>query len=209
MTSGIYIHPTAEVSSDARIGTGTYIWHHAQVREGACLGSQCIVGKGAYVDFDVEIGSRVKIQNYALIYHGATIEDGVLIGPRACLINDKVPRAITVDGMLKSSTDWQVGHIAVRSGASVGAGAILLPGVTIGRFAMVGAGAVVTKDVPDFGLVIGQPARLAGYVCCCGQRLSTVANGDLACSACQLRYQFAGDPTSDPTGTELRPAVES
>jgi acetyltransferase-like isoleucine patch superfamily enzyme len=208
LTSGVYIHPTADVSSKSQIGTGTQIWHQAQVREGSCLGSECIVGKGTYVDFDVEIGNRVKIQNYALIYHGATIEDGVFIGPRACLVNDKVPRAITAGGTLKSAADWQVGHITVRYGASVGAGAIVLPGVTVGRFAMIGAGAVVTKDVPAFGLVVGQPARLAGYVCCCGQRLSPVADGDLQCSTCQLQYRFAGGPVPDLAGTELGLATE-
>ena len=208
MASDIYIHPTAEVSCHADLGAGTRIWHHAQVREGVRLGNDCIVGKGAYVDLNVKIGNNVKIQNYALIYHGASLEDGVFIGPRACLTNDKIPRAITPDGSLKSTGDWQVGRITVRYGASVGAGAIVLPGVTIGRFAMVGAGAVVTKDVPDFGLVVGQPARLAGYACRCGQRLNPVTDGGLGCSICQQRYDFARDLASDPAGTELRPAGE-
>jgi UDP-2-acetamido-3-amino-2,3-dideoxy-glucuronate N-acetyltransferase len=190
MTSDIYIHPTADVSPQAKIGTGTRIWHHAQVREGARLGSHCIVGKGAYIDFDVPIGSNVKIQNYALVYHGAMIEDGVFIGPRACLTNDKVPRAITPDGELKSADDWEVGRTLVRYGASLGAGALVLPGVTIGRFAMVGAGAVVTRDVPDFGLVVGQPARLIGYVCRCGQRLTRSKDGTFWCDICQERYEF-------------------
>jgi UDP-2-acetamido-3-amino-2,3-dideoxy-glucuronate N-acetyltransferase len=190
MTSEVFIHPTADVSPQARIGPGTRIWHHAQVREGARLGSQCIVGKGVYIDFGVEIGSKVKVQNYALLYHGATVEDGVFIGPRACLTNDSLPRAITPDGTLKAADDWQVGPIVVSYGASVGAGAIVLPGVTIGRFAMVGAGAVVTRDVPDFGLVIGQPARLAGYVCRCGRRLASIGDGALWCATCEERYDL-------------------
>jgi UDP-2-acetamido-3-amino-2,3-dideoxy-glucuronate N-acetyltransferase len=190
MTPNVYIHPTAEVSPRAEIDTGTRIWHHAQIREGARLGSHCIVGKGAYIDLDVRIGSNVKIQNYALVYHGATVEDGVFIGPRACLTNDKVPRAITPDGALKSDDDWEVGPIILRYGASVGAGAIVLPGVTVGRFAMVGAGAVVTRDVPDHGLVVGQPARLIGYVCRCGRRLSSTEAGDLMCNHCQERYNL-------------------
>ena len=190
MMPDIFIHPTAEVSTQAELGPGTRIWHHAQVRAGARLGRDCIVGKGAYIDFDVQIGSRVKIQNYALVYHGASLEDGVFIGPRACLTNDRTPRAITPDGALKDADDWQVGRITVRYGASVGAGAIVLADVTIGRFAMVGAGAVVTRDVPDHALVAGVPARLAGYVCRCGQRLSRETDGSFWCSRCQKRHDF-------------------
>jgi UDP-2-acetamido-3-amino-2,3-dideoxy-glucuronate N-acetyltransferase len=190
MTSDVYIHPTADVSPRAEIGLGTRIWHHAQVREGARLGSQCIVGKGAYIDFDVQLGSRVKVQNYALVYHGAMIEDGVFIGPRVCLANDRVPRAITPDGALKGTDDWDVGPIVVRYGASLGAGCIVLPGVTIGRFALVGAGAIVTHDVPDFGLVVGQPGRLIGHVCRCGRRLIHTEAGSLWCAVCQEQYDF-------------------
>ena len=192
MASDVYIHPTAEVSTQAQLGTGTRIWHHAQVREGARLGSQCIVGKGTYIDFDVDIGNNVKIQNYSLVYHGATVEDGVFIGPRVCLTNDKLPRAITPDGTLKGTDDWEVSPIVVRYGASLGAGTLVLPGVTIGRFAMVGAGAVVTRDVPDFGLVLGQPARLVGYVCRCGQRLTPCESGSFWCAVCEEDYDLKG-----------------
>jgi acetyltransferase-like isoleucine patch superfamily enzyme len=129
-----------------------------------------------YIDFNVTIGDRVKIQNYALIYHGVTIEDGVFVGPYACLTNDKLPRAITPDGELKTDADWEVGTILVKVGASIGAGAIILPSVTIGQFALVGAGAVVTHNVPDYGLVFGNPARLMGYVCPCGNRLAVPAD---------------------------------
>jgi acetyltransferase-like isoleucine patch superfamily enzyme len=166
------------------------------VRKGVRIGQQCIIGKGAYIDFDVQLGSRVKIQNYALVYHGAIVEDGVFIGPRACLTNDKLPRAITPSGALKGTDDWEVGRIVVRYGASIGAGAIVLPGVTIGRFAMVGAGAVVTRDVPDHGLVVGQPARHVGYVCrCgrrfrCGRRLAPVEAGTFWCAVCEERYSL-------------------
>ena len=107
----IIIHPTADVSPQAQIGSGTRIWHQAQVRERARLGQNCIVGKGAYIDFDVQIGDNVKLQNYVSVYHGATIEGGVFLGPYVCLTNDKLPRAITPDGQLKSDTDWQVGKI--------------------------------------------------------------------------------------------------
>ena len=190
MAPSVQIHSTAEVSPHAEIGAGTRIWHHAQVREGARLGSSCSVGKSAYIDFDVDIGDNVKIQNYALIAHGSTIEDGVFIGPYVCLTNDRLPRAITPEGVLKGADDWKLGRIVVRFGASLGAGSIVLPGVVIGRFAMVGAGAVVTGDVPDFGLVVGQPARLVGYVCRCGQRLTTTQDGKSWCAACQRQYDM-------------------
>jgi acetyltransferase-like isoleucine patch superfamily enzyme len=165
------VHPTSDVSPDAEIGAGTSIWHRAQVREGVRIGKDCIVGKDVYIDANVTIGSNVKIQNSALVYHGATVEDGVFLGPQACLTNDTFPRAITPDGKLKSADDWAVGPILVRFGASIGAGAVVLPDVTVGRFAMVAAGAVVAEDVPDYGLVMGVPARLRGYVCPCGRRL--------------------------------------
>jgi UDP-2-acetamido-3-amino-2,3-dideoxy-glucuronate N-acetyltransferase len=165
------IHATAEVSPQAQIGPGTLIWHQAQVREGAVIGANCIVGKGVYVDAGVLIGNNVKIQNGALLYHGLTLEDGVFVGPQACFTNDRLPRAITPDGSLKTDADWTVGPIHVAFGASIGAGAIILPNVNIGRFAMVAAGAVVTHSVAPHTLVVGVPARAAGYVCRCGRQL--------------------------------------
>jgi len=165
------IHPTAEVSQKAQIGFGTRIWNFAQVREGAVIGQNCIIGKDVYVDFDVHIGDNVKIQNGALIYHGVTLEDGIFVGPQACFTNDRNPRAITAEGQLKGNDDWEVGPILVKYGASVGACSVILPNVIIGRFALVGAGAVVTKNVPDHGLVVGNPAHLVGYVCHCGRKM--------------------------------------
>ena len=193
------IHPSAEVSPQAQIGEGTKIWHQAQVREGAKIGNNCIIGKNVYIDFDVAIGDNVKIQNNASIYHGVTIEDGVFIGPHACLLNDKIPRAITPSGELKRDADWEVGKILVKYGASIGAGAVILPNVTIGRFAMVGAGAVVTKDVPDQRLVVGNPARMVGYVCRCGRNLKEREGkgkrekGEkvlMWCEVCHEEYEF-------------------
>src|SRR5262245_4503335 len=165
------IHPSAEVSTEATIGTGSRIWHQAQVRERARIGRNCILGKGVYVDFDVVVGDNVKIQNGCFLYHGARLEDGVFFGPGVILTNDKLPRAINPDGSLKSDADWEGGKILVKRGASLGAGAVVLPEVVIGAFAMVGSGTVVTKDVPDHGLVMGNPARLVGFVCYCGARL--------------------------------------
>lgn len=184
------IHPTAEVSPEATVGPGTRIWHYAQVREGARIGAECILGKGVYVDHHVVVGNRVKLQNGVSVFYRATLEDGVFVGPHACLTNDRVPRAITPDGALKTESDWEIGHIHVRYGAAIGAGAIVLTGLTIGRWAIVGAGAVVTRDVPDHGLVVGVPARLIGYVCACGQRLVAEADGRWRCLSCGSRLDL-------------------
>jgi acetyltransferase-like isoleucine patch superfamily enzyme len=185
-----FIHSTAEVSPKATIGPGTRIWHQAQVRERARLGAHCIVGKGAYIDFDVSIGSNVKIQNGVYVYHGVSVEDGVFLGPGVILTNDKLPRAINPDGTLKSDADWEVSPTLIRRGVSIGAGAVVLPGVTIGEFALVGAGAVVTQDVPSHGLVYGNPARLHGYVCRCARPLSRVENDLWLCAFCDERHQL-------------------
>jgi acetyltransferase-like isoleucine patch superfamily enzyme len=167
------------------------------VREGAQIGANCIIGKDTYVDFDVTIGANSKLQNGVYVYHGATVEEGVFLGPGVILTNDKVPRAVNPDGSLKTASDWQVSPILVRRGASIGAGAVVLPGITIGEYAMVGAGAVVTQDVPALGLVYGNPARLHGYVCRCGQvlKLAEAARGEggtsqWLCPACGEGYEF-------------------
>jgi UDP-2-acetamido-3-amino-2,3-dideoxy-glucuronate N-acetyltransferase len=191
----IRIHPTADVSPKAIIGDGASIWHQCQVREGVSIGEECILGKNVYVDFDVQIGNRVKIQNNCSVYHGATLEDGVFLGPHVVLTNDRYPRAINPDGSLKGTDDWEVSPIRIGYGAAVGARSVVLPGVTIGRFAMIGAGSVVTRDVPPHGLAVGAPARMVGYVCACGYRLAPGAGGDLICAHCGLAY-------SDPPGDE-------
>lgn len=167
----IRIHPTAEVSPAAHIGSHTSIWHQSQVREDVQIGENCTFGKGVYVDFGVKIGNDVKVQNYVSIYHGVKIEDGVLIGPHVCFTNDNIPRAINPDGSPKTSADWTMAKTLVKYGASLGANSTILPKVTVGKWAMVGAGSVVTRDVPDYGLVVGSPARLIGFVCSCGKRL--------------------------------------
>lgn len=165
------IHPTAEVSSSAKIGERTSVWHQAQIRDNAIIGCDCIIGKGVYVGADVKIGNRVKIQNYVSVYEGLTIEDGVMVGPHVCFTNDLLPRAITPEGELKGADDWELTTTLVREGVGIGANSTIRCGVTIGRWALVGAGSVVTKDVPDFGLVYGNPARLRGFVCPHGHKL--------------------------------------
>jgi len=183
------IHPTADVSPEARIGPGTRIWHEAQVRERAVVGADCVLGKGVYIDRDVVVGDGVKVQNRASLFHGLTVEDNVYIGPHVSFANDRYPRAVNPDGSPRTDADWRETPTLVREGASIGAGAVVLPGVTIGRWAMVGAGAVVTRDVPDHALVAGNPARVVGRACKCGATLAEEGES-WRCPACGRTYQF-------------------
>ncbi len=178
------IHPSADVADTAAIGSGTSIWHGAQVREGARIGSDCVIGKNVYIDAGVVIGDRVKIQNNVSAYAGVTVEDGVFIGPHVCFTNDKVPRAVNPDGSLKTDADWEVSPTLVRFGAALGANSTILPGVSIGRWAMVGSGSVVTHDVADYELVVGNPARRIGSACPCGEPLRDADDGTAFHGSC-------------------------
>jgi acetyltransferase-like isoleucine patch superfamily enzyme len=169
----IKIHPTADIAEDAIIGDGTRVWHHVQVRGGSVIGENCILGKGVYIDANVHIGNNVKIQNYVSVYDGVTLEDGVFVGPHVCFTNDLRPRAINPDGSLKSADDWILSPTLIRRGAALGANSTIRCGITIGEWAMVGSGSVVTRDVPKNGLMYGNPARLHGYVCPCGSKLAS------------------------------------
>lgn len=172
--TSFYVHPTAEVAEDTTVGEGTRIWRHVHVREHSSIGESCNIGKGVYVDAHVHIGSRVKIQNNVSLFEGLLVEDGVFIGPHVCFTNDLAPRAITPEGKLKSADDWIITPTVVKYGASIGAGSVIVCGITIGSFSLVGAGSVVTRDVPAHGLVFGNPARLQGYVCRSAHRLADV-----------------------------------
>jgi acetyltransferase-like isoleucine patch superfamily enzyme len=157
------IHPTAIIDSTAVVGSGTKVWVNVQIRENARVGENCILSKDVYIDREVTIGSRCKIQNSVSVYRGVVIEDEVFIGPNACFSNDRLPRAF--------STNWEIIPTLVRRGASIGANATIICGVTIGEYAMVAAGAVVTRDVEAHALVMGNPARCVGHVGKDGRRV--------------------------------------
>jgi UDP-2-acetamido-3-amino-2,3-dideoxy-glucuronate N-acetyltransferase len=192
----VKIHPTADVAEEAIIGDGTRIWHQVQVRGGAVIGDNCILGKGVYVDANVHIGNNVKIQNYVSVYDGVTLEDGVFVGPHVCFTNDLRPRAINPDGSIKAAEDWTLTATLIRRGAALGANSTIRCGVTVGEWAMVGSVSVVTRDVPNYGLVYGNPARLQGYVCPCGSRLlASIAqdgNEQWSCPDCHRVVDISG-----------------
>jgi acetyltransferase-like isoleucine patch superfamily enzyme len=191
MYMGIYIHATAEVDTEAKIGNDTKIWALSQVRK-AVIGSNCIIGRNVFIDIDVEIGDNCKIQNNVLVYEGVRLEDGVFLGPAVCFTNDKRPRAIRPDGKLKGKEDWVLSATLVKTGAAIGANSVIVTGITLGQFCMVGSGAVVTRDVPDYALVIGNPARIVGYICKCGEKLSAFADSFqvITCADCGIRYKM-------------------
>lgn len=168
---GVYIHSTSEVHDSVVIGANTKIWNWSKVRENVFIGENCNIGQAVYVDFSIKIGNRSKIQNGVSLYHGLTIGDDVFIGPNATFTNDLRPRA--------HNENWEVSETIVQDGASIGANATIICGITLGRNCMVAAGATVTKDVPDHALVMGQPARVVDYVNRSGERLSWDVNSSL------------------------------
>ena len=176
MKETVYVDKTAHVSEQAVIGKGTKIWINSQIREDVVIGENCNISKDTYIDFSVHIGNRVKIQNGVSVYHGVTLEDDVFIGPNVAFTNDFYPRAF--------NGDYDVRETLVKRGASIGANATIVCGNTLGEYCMVGSGSVVTRDIPPFALVVGNPARQIGYVCKCGQR---VAMPGECCEHCKAK----------------------
>jgi len=183
------IHPTAVVEEGAQVGANTNIWHHCHVRSGARVGSDCTLGLNVYVDTGATVGNNCKLENRVSVFRGVTLEDGVFVGPHATFTNDRYPRAIKPDGTLVSEDDWAPIETLVKYGATIGAGAVILPGLTVGRWAMVAAGALLTRNVPDHGLVMGHPAALTGYVCRCGRPLEE-RDGVWCCDTCHETYRL-------------------
>jgi len=182
-----YAHPTAIVESES-IGEGTKIWHFAHVRRSSKIGKGCNIGKSVYIDIGAEVGDNVKIQNFVSVYKGVKIEDDVFVGPSATFTNDLYPRAFI----------WDEEHVSatrICRGSSIGANATIVCGITIGEYAMIGAGSVVAEDVPSYALILGNPGRQRGWVCRCGHRLNTVLHDDgsktvYKCSSCGMDVEI-------------------
>ncbi|MCP5382474.1 MAG: N-acetyltransferase [Kordiimonadaceae bacterium] len=168
---GVYIHATAEVHESSKIGDGSMIWNWSKVREDVTIGKNCIIGQCCYIDFAVILGNRCKVQNGVSLYNGLTVGDDVFIGPNATFTNDLRPRA--------HNKDWKISKTIVLDGASIGANSTIVCGITLGKNCMVAAGSVVTKDVPDHALVMGQPARIVDFVNRSGARLKCGPTGRL------------------------------
>jgi acetyltransferase-like isoleucine patch superfamily enzyme len=185
-----YAHPTAIIESQA-IGDGSKIWHFAHVRSGSKIGKNCNIGKSVYIDAGAQIGDNVKIQNFVSVYRGVIIEDDVFVGPSATFTNDLYPRAFIWG-------EEKVAPTIIAKGASIGANATLVCGISVGEYAMIGAGSVVAKDVPPFALFFGNPAEFRGWVCNCGKKLQNIARDNSSkttyqCHACGKEVEIRKD----------------
>ena len=185
----VYVHPTVVIDKTAILGDGTKVWHFAHVRENAEIGRGCVLGYSVYVGKGVKIGNGVKLENRATIYAGVKIEDKVFVGPHVTFTNDPYPRSF--------STDWKIVETLVREGASIGVGAVVVCGVTIGKYAMIGAGSVVTKDTPPHAIVYGNPAEVRGFACKCGRKLKEKEKKRefvlMKCPFCGKKYEIPAE----------------
>lgn len=182
MNGKYFAHASAYIDSGARIGEGTKIWHFSHIMPGTVIGPGCNIGQNVVAGPDVTLGSGCKVQNNVSIYKGVTLEDDVFCGPSMVFTNVLNPRA-----HIRRMDEAR--PTLVKKGASLGANCTIVCGVTIGRYAFVGAGAVVTKDVPDYALVYGSPAKVRGWVCACGEKL----DANLRCSACSSQFQQSAE----------------
>ncbi len=185
--SKVSFHHTSVVDETAILGDGTRVWHFVHVRENAKIGKDCVLADYVYMGRGVKIGNGVKLENRATVYEGVTIEDNVFVGPHVTFTNDPYPRSF--------NTDWKILQTLVKEGVSIGAGTVIVCGITIGAYSLVGAGSVVTKNVPSHALVCGNPARIRGFVCRCGRKLETEEKKKdhvlMKCPVCREKYKIA------------------
>lgn len=185
--SKVYVDPTAVVDDGVSLGDGTKVWHFVHIMRDAKIGKNCVVADYVSVGRDVKVGDNVKLENRATIFEGVTIENDVFVGPHVTFTNDLYPRSF--------NKEWKTVPTTVKQGSSIGAGTVIVCGVTIGEYAMIGAGSVVTKNVPPHALVFGNPARIRGFVCKCGNKLESPQkssnNVSMSCPCCKEKFTFS------------------
>lgn len=190
--SKVSIAATAIVDEGSVIGVGTRVWNFVHVREKAEIGKECVLSDYVYVGRGVKVGDNVKLENRVTLYEGVTIEDDVFVGPHTTFTNDFYPRSF--------STDWKIQQTHVKKGASIGTRTVIVCGVTIGEYALIGAGSVVTEDIPAYALTYGNPARIRGFVCKCSKKLETVEKKEtcvvMKCNSCDKTYRIAAEDYS-------------
>jgi acetyltransferase-like isoleucine patch superfamily enzyme len=184
--SNIYVDSTAIVEKGVNLGKGSQIWHFVHLMENAKIGKNCVIADYVYIGRNVVVGDNVKIENRVSIYNGVKIEDDVFIGPHVTFTNDLFPRSFR--------NDWEILPTVVKKGCSIGAGAVVVCGCTIGEYVLIGAGSVVTKKIPAHSLVYGNPARIRGFVCRCGRKLDLIKKGEkdvtMKCNFCKEKYNI-------------------
>jgi len=187
--TNVYVDPTAIIDNGVSLGSGTKIWHFVHVMKDAKIGKDCVLADYVYVGRGVKIGNAVKLENRATVYEGVTIEDKVFVGPHVTFTNDPYPRSF--------NTDWKIQQTLVKEGTSIGAGTVIVCGITIGEYSLVGAGSVVTENIPPHALAYGNPARIRGFVCRCGRKLETEEkkkdHGLMKCPVCSEKYEIPAE----------------
>lgn len=188
--NNIFAHKTAEVSNEAKIGEGTKIWHNSQVLKGAVIGGDCVIGHNCFIGSKAKLGRGVKIQSNTDVWDLVELEDYVFVGPSVVFTNDRNPRAKYPKSKFPQYGIWQ--ETLVKEGATIGANATIICGIQIGKWAMIGAGAVVRENVPDYAIIVGNPSRLIGWICECGNKLS-FENLESQCDICKRSYKKEGE----------------
>ena len=187
--TNVYVDPTAIIDNGVSLGSGTKIWHFVHILEDAKIGKDSVLADYVYVGRGVKIGNMVKLENRATVYEGVTIEDKVFVGPHVTFTNDLIPRSF--------NTDWKIQQTLVKEGASIGAGTVIVCGITIGEYSLVGAGSVVTENIPPHALAYGNPSRIRGFVCRCARKLETEEKKkdhvSMACPLCNEKYEITAE----------------